>query len=197
MINDKTVLQYRPLVEIIARKYKGMGVPIDDLIQEGLIGLMEAAKRFKPETNIKFSTYATFWVKKRILKAVNKEYKDKINTFSLDEYPELSDNIIVDNYHPEVRLVSDLVNKLFKELTADERKVLSLLYGLDGRGPRDLATIAEEMKTTRTRVWQIKEMAFRRMRVVNLRTSLTYSKDTPHKSHPFSKNQAGAELTES
>lgn len=50
------------LVVRIASKFKGYGMPIGDLIQEGNTGLLEAANRFDPERNVRFSTYATWWI---------------------------------------------------------------------------------------------------------------------------------------
>jgi RNA polymerase sigma-32 factor len=50
------------LVVRIASKFKGYGLPIGDLIQEGSRGLMEAANRFDPERNVRYSTYATWWI---------------------------------------------------------------------------------------------------------------------------------------
>ena len=50
------------LVVRIASKHKGYGLPIGDLIQEGNTGLLEAANRFDPERNVRFSTYATWWI---------------------------------------------------------------------------------------------------------------------------------------
>ena len=51
------------LVVSIAREYAGRGVPMLDLIQEGSIGLLEAAKRFDPQLEYRFSTYATKWIR--------------------------------------------------------------------------------------------------------------------------------------
>lgn len=57
---------YTRLVVSIASKFKNYGLPIGDLIQEGNIGLMEAAARFEPDMNNRFSTYATWWVRAQI-----------------------------------------------------------------------------------------------------------------------------------
>ena len=50
------------LVVRIASKFKGYGLPVGDLMQEGNTGLLEAANRFDPERNVRFSTYATWWI---------------------------------------------------------------------------------------------------------------------------------------
>jgi RNA polymerase primary sigma factor len=50
----------------IAKQYRGHNLPIEDLIQEGNIGLMKAVDRFKWEKGFRFSTYATWWIKQAI-----------------------------------------------------------------------------------------------------------------------------------
>lgn len=54
------------LVVRIASRYRASAVPLGDLVQEGNIGLMEAAIRFDPERNTRFSTYATWWIVRMI-----------------------------------------------------------------------------------------------------------------------------------
>ncbi|MEX2454747.1 MAG: sigma-70 family RNA polymerase sigma factor, partial [Rhodospirillaceae bacterium] len=50
------------LVVRVASKFRGYGLPVGDLIQEGNTGLLEAANRFDPDRNVRFSTYATWWI---------------------------------------------------------------------------------------------------------------------------------------
>lgn len=57
------VQSYTRLVIAGAAKFRNYGLPMGDLIQEGNIGLMQAANRFEPEREIRFSTYATWWIR--------------------------------------------------------------------------------------------------------------------------------------
>lgn len=67
----KTLVEHNlRLVVSIARKYKGVGMSFQDLVQEGSIGLMRAADKFDPDKGFKFSTYATYWIKQAISRAV-------------------------------------------------------------------------------------------------------------------------------
>ena len=54
---------YMRLVIAVAAKFRRYGLPFSDLIQEGNIGLMKAAGRFEPERDVRFSTYATWWIR--------------------------------------------------------------------------------------------------------------------------------------
>ncbi len=54
-----------------AKRYRGLGVPFLDLIHEGNLGLMEAARRFDPERNVKFITYAVWWIRQAIMHALS------------------------------------------------------------------------------------------------------------------------------
>ncbi len=54
---------YTRLVIAIAARFRNYGLPMGDLVQEGNVGLMQAAIRFEPERDIRFSTYATWWIR--------------------------------------------------------------------------------------------------------------------------------------
>lgn len=58
------------LVFVIARSYRGRGVPFADLVQEGSVGLVRAVERFDHRRGLKFSTYAAWWIRRSVLDAI-------------------------------------------------------------------------------------------------------------------------------
>ncbi len=62
----KIATAHMRLVISMAAKFRNFGLPMNDLIQEGHVGLLEAAARFEPDREVRFSTYATWWIRASI-----------------------------------------------------------------------------------------------------------------------------------
>ncbi|MBD8556721.1 RNA polymerase factor sigma-32 [Rhizobium sp. CFBP 8762] len=60
---NKIAMAHMRLVISMAGKFRNFGLPMNDLVQEGHIGLLEAAARFEPSREVRFSTYATWWIR--------------------------------------------------------------------------------------------------------------------------------------
>jgi len=67
---DHLITANTRLVISIAKRYRGQGVPFQDLIQEGNLGLMRAVDKFDPGRGYKFSTYATWWIRQAVTRAL-------------------------------------------------------------------------------------------------------------------------------
>ena len=75
-LKEEIINRNLKLVVSIAKKYKYNGIAFIDLIQEGNMGLMAAIDKFDPDKGFKFSTYATYWIRQSIVKAIINKGRD-------------------------------------------------------------------------------------------------------------------------
>lgn len=67
---ERLLAQYLPLIRGVASRYRGAGLPFDDLVQEGSVGLLEAIGDFDPRLGVEFASYARFRVHRAIRNAL-------------------------------------------------------------------------------------------------------------------------------
>jgi RNA polymerase primary sigma factor len=209
-----------------AKRYMNRGLDFGDLVQEGNLGLLKAIDKYDYKKGFKFSTYATWWIRQAITRAVadhsrtiripihmietitkiNRAQKallqEKGRQPSIEEIAEYLEmpisrvekalsvakeplsmdkpigsdgdtslgEIIYDestlSAEEELKIQSlrERLNMALKMLSPRERKVIELRFGLDGKKPRTLEEVAQEMNLTRERVRQLEVQALEKLR---------------------------------
>ena len=183
-----------PSVVHIAKEFRGRGLPLDDVIAEGCVGLLKAIRRYRAENGTRFMTYASFWVRKEILAAVADQphaihvprYARR-HGFSVPRVLRLDDPSSANTTltlgdrlpHPDPLPAETIVDRErhvhvrrhVLRLPLRERAVIAWRYGLGGQAPQTLHEIAHRFGLSKERVRQIEVSA-----LTHLRDALTKSK---------------------
>lgn len=130
------VRSYTRLVVAIAAKFKNYGLPLGDLIQEGNIGLMEAAARFDPSLENRFSTYATWWVRAQIQDYVLRNWSI-VRTGTTSSQKSLFFNLRrlrakIDGQSVRDFLDNDAIESISKELGVKPKDVMEMESRMNG-----------------------------------------------------------------
>ena len=164
----------------VARQYQGMGLLLEDIIAFGNIGLFEAAERFNPDKGVKFITFAVWYVRAEIQKALNdlsrvvripshktateEQHIKSISTpVGEDENKETyADRYLAADAVKSARETADLqydLQRAMSQLKPKQREALMRFYGIGREYAQCMDQIAEEMGVTGERARQLVRQA--------------------------------------
>jgi RNA polymerase primary sigma factor len=159
----------------VAKRYQNKGVPLEDLVNEGNIGLIRAAARFDPDRGVRFVTYAVWWIRQAMLNALRPAWTAAW-TLSLDspladfEDAEPFGASLADTSAEkpeevtETASLCDEVDAVLAGLSPREAGILRHRYGLAGHQPATLLETSRKHGLSKERVRQIETKALRKLR---------------------------------
>ena len=168
----------------IAKRYTGRGVSIGDLISEGNDGLIKAVDKFDENQDVKFISYAVWWIRHSMLEAIRRNKLIKyveidsengnnqtIEKKVADDEDEMisSNDVMYSNEHDEKKRETNneqkkIVSSLLSTLSPREKFVIETYYGVNDNNELTLIEIGDKLKLSSERVRQIKLNAIKKLR---------------------------------
>ena len=165
LAKNKLVTANLRFVVSVAKQYQHRGLPLNDLINEGNIGLIKAAKKFDETRGFRFISYAVWWVRQSILLAIAAH--KRIMCVPQDEVERLSrikhDDSHIDRKIDHESLAQEFNAVLKRILKEREAFIIRECYGV-GCPEKGLDDIAKELGLTRERIRQIREKSIEKLR---------------------------------
>jgi len=144
---EKLVTSHLRLVAKIAMGYKGYGLPVNDMISEGNVGLMQAVKKFEPEKGFRLATYAMWWIKAAIQEYILRSWSlVKIGTTTAQKKLFFNLKKIKNQIAPrsEGDLRDEHVSEIAQKLNVKKEEVVSMNRRLSGKESSLNAQIGED-----------------------------------------------------
>lgn len=162
----------------VAKQYQGMGLELEDLIQVANLGLFEAVKRFDPDRGVKFISFAVWYVRAELQKALNdlsrvvripshKTMTEGKDFSTLSTSKKVGDDEDSETYADrylageqvkskhEVTDLKELLNIALNSLKPKQRDAVKMFYGIDREYAMHMEHIAEELEVTGERARQL------------------------------------------
>ena len=133
---EKLVTSHLRLVAKIAMGYKGYGLPVNEMISEGNVGLMQAVKKFEPEKGFRLATYAMWWIKASIQEYILRSWSlVKIGTTTAQKKLFFNLKKLKNQIAPQTEgdLRDEHVNKIANKLDVSKDEVVSMNRRLSGK----------------------------------------------------------------
>ncbi|MCQ2050440.1 MAG: sigma-70 family RNA polymerase sigma factor, partial [Candidatus Saccharibacteria bacterium] len=188
-INNQFILKHDRLVRVIVNQYQTKGIDKQDLVQEGYLGLMEAAKQYDPCTGVQFTSYASWWIRKYVSRSIAQfinilpvpartgdQYTLKKRSFDdvfavedgdvITFAEAITDGICIEQTIIEQEETAELHERLQKtisHLTQREQQIVEGLYGLKNQ-PLTTEELAKKMGTSPNRIRRVHERAIHKVR---------------------------------
>lgn len=175
---DKILNANLKFVVSIAKGYKGRGLPFADLIAEGNMGMMKALEKFNMSNEVKFISYAVWWIRQAMCEAIEKrnglmaenlpdETADIVKKEDVSEDEDVSHNQYIDAYghydKEKAESIASTINILTQDLSERELDILTKYEGLNGNKQMTLEEIGMIYGLTKERVRQINEKSIKKM----------------------------------
>ena len=175
-MKNKLIVHNLRLVVYIAKKFENSGVPIDDLISIGTIGLIKAVNTFSPERSIKLATYASRCIENEILMYLRKTSNMK-NEVSIEEPLNtdwdgnelllcdiLGSEADIVNKDIEQELEKKLLLQAVDKLNSREKLIMEMRFGLNSKKEFTQKQVADELGISQSYISRLEKKIIKRLR---------------------------------